>query len=127
MKTCANLECSRTDIQARGLCSACYQRFRYQGLLDKVAPTPERVCSYCTKTFTSSHWDTEYCSEQCRYQVRQARARAAKGRRAENCGQCGASLEGKRLDALFCSVKCSNDWRNHHRAVEKRAAVVATR
>lgn len=110
---CSDPGCD-TPVKARGLCSLHYQRYRYHGQLDTVAPPKQRICAHCGNSFDPKlrRWGAMYCSSKCNDAARYARKRAAKGRRAEQCEQCGEPLIDRRLQARFCSTRCGQNWRN---------------
>lgn len=117
---CLEPECSAPSV-ARSLCSKHYQKYRYHGQLDDVAPEPtQKACACCGGIFAAQHrrWGAMYCSKQCNDNARHARKRVARGRRRMDCEQCGASLVDRRVNARFCSDKCGQDWRNARTATE---------
>jgi len=114
-----------SPAKARGLCSAHYQRHRYHGRLDEVAPEPtQKFCAHCGEAFVAVYrrWGAIYCSKRCDDRARYDRTRRVTTRRVENCEQCGTSLIGRSPKARFCSDKCSNDWRNARTAERTRLA-----
>lgn len=120
---CSESGCENSTV-ARGLCSPHYQFYRYHGRLDEVAPAEPRTCAQCGETFDPKHrrWGAMYCSKRCDDNARSARKRAARGFVAEECEHCGTSLRAdRRIDARFCSAKCSQDRRNA-RIVARRLA-----
>lgn len=125
---CADFDCDRTDVVGRGLCSKHYQRYRYRGQLDEMAPEPEsKACARCGSAFSPilRRWGALYCSRRCNDSARRAREQEARARRSENCEQCGASLTGKYVSARFCSNACGQNWRNARIAEATRAAKMA--
>jgi hypothetical protein len=104
-------QCGQCDrpIYARGLCSAHYQRFRYQGTLDDAASPPEqRICAQCGVPFTpkTRAARTAFCSTVCK-DAAMASKRPPKARGNDGvCVECGASLAGLRADARYCSERC---------------------
>lgn len=119
---CREPGCEETELAARGLCGRCYQRHLYHGRLDEVAPPPEKSCEHCGKTLTTSRrWTARFCSSECSHKAKYEKIRQANGRKRETCKQCGASLEGLRPQALFCSAKCGSDNHNARSAEKVRA------
>lgn len=127
MGSCADHDCARTDITGRGLCSMHYQRYRYRGTLDDMAPGPKRECVHCGEGFSSRRWGALYCSVRCNDAARHVRRAQLVARRAEQCEQCGASLAEADRRRRFCSTKCSCDWHNRRRARARAAEKVANR
>lgn len=129
--TCTQPDCT-SPISGRGLCSKHYQRFRYRGVLDEVAPVSSvKECAHCGTVFGPSErqWRAIYCSRRCGDNARSRREREQKGRRATTCAMCGKSLADKRMDAVFCSGRCGQNWRNEQTArklLAKKAAVGRT-
>lgn len=102
-----------------------YQRYRYQGRLDQVAPPPAHlVCAYCGKAFNAKarRWGAIYCSSRCNDMARYHRTRRPP-MRAEACEHCGIALPAnRRTNTRFCSIKCGQDWRNTQTAALTLAA-----
>jgi Recombination endonuclease VII len=123
---CSDPECDNTRISARGLCSKHYQRYRYQGRLDEVAPEPDyKTCGQCGANFNPKlrRWGAVYCSKRCNDNARYDRNRRAKyPEPVKACEHCGASFDKKRVDARFCSDKCGQDWRNAQTAARTLAS-----
>lgn len=125
-KPCADPECDRTDISGRGLCSKHYQRYRYRGTLDAVAPPPPPTsCVQCGVEIQSSRWDTLYCSRKCNDRARLRRDHPIRDSGA--CENCGASLAGRRSHARVCSERCGDAVRNARASAARWAETEATR
>lgn len=122
-RTCAQPECDRPAF-GRGLCARHYQYARKHGELPTVPD--ERPCEHCGTPFSSRKWNARYCSERCNWNATEARARKARGYRAEQCEQCGTDLPADRQTRVrFCSVKCGDDWHNAQRSAARVAAKAA--
>jgi Recombination endonuclease VII len=121
MKTCSENGCESQQA-ARGLCSKHYQRYRYRGQLEDVAPEAAKPCAQCGTEFTSRRWGAIYCSKICNDRARSSRAREERGRAADRCTHCRGSMEGRRVDALFCSTLCGQAHRNARTAAERLTA-----
>lgn len=98
-----------------------YQRFRYQGKLDEVAPPKARQCVVCGTSLEGREFRSVFCSRTCSDRSRTALRQSARASRTDACLQCGLALAGKRADAQFCSDKCSQDHRNAGIAARLRA------
>ncbi len=94
-------------MAGRGLCRKHYQRYRWHGRLDEVAPPVKRDCLVCGSPVNSRRWGAIYCSPRCHYKAKPVR----KPRRFTNCEQCDAVLTG-RAHQRFCSDACGDIWRN---------------
>ena len=126
---CSLDECDSPAV-GRSLCSKHYQRARFRGQLDQVAPAPAaKTCENCGEEFAAAfrRWGAIYCSKACNEAARQRRKREATGRRAESCEQCGNSLVGKRAHARFCSGACGQTWRNAQTAMRVLTSKAARR
>lgn len=118
MRICTHEECQRPAI-ARGMCSTHYQRLR---TVDGLERERETDCRHCGVRFAVGNFGRLpfYCSERCKDNASYKRKAEAKGRRAESCENCGASLADKKPHARFCSAKCGQDWHNRSRSAQAR-------
>jgi predicted nucleic acid-binding Zn ribbon protein len=59
-----------------------------------------------------------FCSRRCQHAAAAAKKRERRyaARRADTCKLCGASMEGKRPQSLFCSDAHAQEWRNRETA-----------
>ena len=58
-----------------------------------------------------------YCSERCRLNVKNARARVARELEPRPCAECGAIFTPIRADGVFCKNACrQRAYRNRHRS-----------
>lgn len=121
---CSEPECERTDLTGRGLCSLHYQRYRYRGLLDEIAPAQPVNCATCGADFETGarRWGAKFCSVKCK--ERAADQRRRKGtKEPASCQHCGTPLPGsRRSDQRFCDSRCGQNWRNAQIAARTVAA-----
>lgn len=132
-QTCMIDGCDKKTI-ARGLCSTHYQRAKYHGQLDDIAPNPSGPCEHCGGEVirTGRRWGARYCSTACKQasqdavtKTKRAEARLA---RITRCTWCHEALPPTlRADARFCTRKCADDWNNRQKAIVKRRSVLAAR
>jgi predicted nucleic acid-binding Zn ribbon protein len=115
--SCSEVDCDKAAF-GRGLCSAHYQKARYNKALPEF---PVKVCAHCGKSFTDRKWNAVYCSQQCHHRATYAMKIAGRERAYAACDQCGGSMAGRRVDARFCSVKCGSDHHNARLAADLRA------
>lgn len=131
-KTCCTPDCSR-PVRARDLCLLHYQRARYHGTLDEVAPRPPNHCEQCgVEIPRGRRWGARFCSVSCKQASYDAASRARTLQRhmarTHSCAWCREPFDlEKRLDARFCSVKCADAWNNHQRSLIAKRAKLAER
>lgn len=101
-----------------------YQRARYHGELDLVAPDSPRPCAQCGEMVGARRWGWRYCSAKCKEVARYYERTADMVRPTLICLECSAVLTGRR-DKSFCSPKCSEIWRNRQVGTKKQLARVA--
>lgn len=127
--TCSQPECSKPTV-GRGLCAKHYQRLRYHGKLDEVAPPPDvSTCAQCGSKFDprQRRYGAMYCTRKCKDAAKSARDLAQRQRATENCEFCGESLAGKRTDARYCNETCGQNARNRLTSQARRASMLAAR
>lgn len=124
-RKCANDDCDRTDICARGLCNACYQRWNLR--FGKSAKWIEKTCPVCGATFYTFS-DRTYCSRECyvksdvfRLARKEFAEKMIRQRLESTCLQCGKVMSfiralgrvyvrptGKKSNPKkFCSRSCA--------------------
>jgi hypothetical protein len=124
METCSWPECRRQP-QFRGLCSMHYQRARYHGTLDEVAPPEATHCDQCGKSLPDGRDPrVRFCDRSCGEKFRY---RAANPYPSRECLWCGKPIGAKRVDAQYCDALCGQKYVNKQRAIAARAEKVATR
>lgn len=100
------LDCGVSFIRQNSLtkfCPTCCQKRRIGGNKTRTAE-----CKHCQRLFSSSgRGRALYCGP-CREKYPSTIPRPSK----EPCVQCGKPFTHKRMDARFCSFKCSSLWIN---------------
>lgn len=107
-----------------------YQRARLRGTIEDIAPDPAvGVCQYepCGVSLEGYRWGAMYCSRFHAEKAREAQKREERQRAFEVCDNetCTNRLDDKRIQARFCSNKCSTDYRNGMRSKERKAEKLA--
>lgn len=127
-RKCANDDCDRTDVAARGLCNGCYQQWNAR--FGKSAKWQSKQCPTCGVEFPT-HTDRKFCSLDCYTssdifaEARQRYSEKAEAARvASECLQCGKSIsvtnslaqkqeyaDGKKRNAKrFCGRACYREY-----------------
>lgn len=133
MLTCIIDDCENVNLVARGMCSKHYQRAKYHGQLDTVAPTPPRPCEHCGGAIPNGRrWGAIYCSTACKQAAADSADKTARltarADQLRHCVECKAEMAvTMRSDARFCSPKCGDTWNNRIKAVTRPRAVRAAR
>ena len=123
---CSVDECEKpVHVKKRQLCQSHYNRLHYAGTTDSSAVVPNCMCCGSTNPPAKSKGPAPlYCSPRCQRQAAYARtvssgkyaAVAAKRRMeiearppiAATCGWCSGVFNPLRVDAVFCSTRCSS-------------------
>lgn len=129
---CELEDCKRPKL-ARGLCSAHYQKAKYEGTLDQLAPNPSTTCEHCGQPVPKGRrWGAKFCPTDCKLKaVDGARHEALVQRRAaqpRNCAWCRERLlADKRYGTRFCSLTCNDNWHNNQKRLAMLRAKKAAR
>lgn len=127
-RICANDDCQRTDVRARGLCGVCYQQWR-----DRFGPSvtwEDKTCPTCGDVFPTSK-DRKFCSFKCYVgstffrEVREKQKKKAEQARIKReCLNCGKTMsltsseahgvknraKGRLQKKRYCSKLCSREY-----------------
>jgi predicted nucleic acid-binding Zn ribbon protein len=117
-EVCSIDECGYPRL-ARGLCRSHYQRAKYAGTLDEVAPNPSTTCQQCSQPIPAGRrWGAKFCSTKCKQDSIDAAKHAEMlerraAARSRVCAWCREPLAVvTRHDMRFCSRTCGDAWRN---------------
>lgn len=111
MTTCHIEDCTKPPV-GRGLCDNHYYGAKRAGTLDELAPKVFGPCSNCGGVIPQTRrWGSTFCSTTCKdkahYEVRPPHPSRAKPRvEGRTCRECGESIDGRPLQAKFCSRLC---------------------
>jgi hypothetical protein len=109
----------QTGKWCRACCHAEYVKRR------PASPALERrLCFNCGQWIENpKHPAQRFCSLDCKRAkyAREGRADFERRSSARQCQHCGASLEGRRTDAVWCSQRCANWAKGNRPAISRRA------
>ena len=80
-----------------------------------MAVIEEKICKWCSKSFTPEHWSSVYCSEECHTAARQKQIKENNKRAYEKnkikavtkrCLVCHHRFSTNRSDIVTCSPYC---------------------
>lgn len=117
---CEISDCSNA-ARARRMCVTHYNRRHRYG--DPLAgPVEVAGCLQCGQPTPKSERGprASYCSTRCRDRSQYLRTTKArrptrrKAQRALTCDQCGDPFTSARMDARFCTKRCSSAWQRAH-------------
>lgn len=120
-KLCGKEYTTRHSIQkycSRTCASKAFSK-KYKGINSKTIKSKTYICKHCGKEFMPKQSNrATYCSRQCSYEDKKAKAKAKIN---PKCIVCGKEFKG-RTDAKYCSDKCrkENDRRKSNEYLKSK-------